>query len=160
MHVSPGFHQKQKQQQKCLWVICASSGYIKDSSSAIRDAEGHIWAIFCIWSGRQSKGYHFSSSVFLSVTGSGLHYLCPLQDTCILSSVSTPFSRAVFPQQGKRLPLFGPSCLIAAPTPPLAVFSYVLLVTWFSAERQTETLTARGACLWKPHSEEKIANKQ
>ncbi len=109
-----------------------------------------------IWSGRQSKGYHFSSSVFLSVTA--LAYTISQTHASYLQFHS--ILQGCLPSARQAAPIVWPSCLIAAPTPPLAVFSYVLLVTWFSAERQTETLTARGACLMEPHSEEKIANKQ
>lgn len=143
--------------QLCLCVSCASSGYIKDSQQYNRNAEGHICSHFLAY-GVDGRAEVITFLLCLSqCDSSGLHYLCPLQTHASYLQFHS-ILQGCLPSARQAAPIVWPSCLIAAPTPPLAVFSYVSLVTWFSVKRQTETLTARGACLMEPHSEEKIAN--
>lgn len=90
---------------------------------------------------------------------SGLHYLCPLQTLASYLQFHS-ILQGCLPSARQAAPIVWPSCLIAAPTPPLAVFSCVFARQLVSVKRQTETPTARGASLMESHSEERIANKQ
>jgi len=90
---------------------------------------------------------------------SGLHYRCPLQ-TLVSYLRFHSILQGCLPSARQAAPIVWPSCLIAVPTPSLAVFSCVFARQLVSVKRQTETQTLRRACLIESHSEDRIANKQ
>lgn len=142
----------------CVCVLAVQVLAIKDSRTIEMQKVTYV-AIFwhMEWTAEQRLSLFFLC--LSQCDSSGLHYLCPLQTLASYLQFHS-ILQGCLPSARQAAPIVWPSCLIAAPTPPLSVFSCVFARQLVSVKRQTETPTARGACLMESHSEERIANKQ